>query len=180
MAGSGTRVVSEGVCGAGAAGSSAPNARPMTVADHEKDSAAQGGTEQRERGPVTVKQGTLSPQGETLPEGQQKVGKNGWTLVRDQSGQQDQSGQHWLAAQHLSLSPELTSEDEKRLQCTAGRLQRVEEYTSNDSWREALFAAASAGQKALVEDLLAHWGMSPVDFCGNIQGDRWVDSKDVR
>lgn len=60
--------------------------------------------------PVTVKQEALSPQGKTFQEGQQvsfvKVGKNGWTLVRDRSGQQC-----WLATQHLNFSPELNTSE---------------------------------------------------------------------
>jgi hypothetical protein len=53
--------------------------------------------------PVVVKQNALSPQGKSFQEGQQvsfvKVGKNGWTLVRDESGHQC-----WLATEHLDFS----------------------------------------------------------------------------
>lgn len=37
---------------------------------------------------------------------------------------------------------------------------------------EALFAASSAGQKGLVEEIVGQWDKSPIDFSGNEQGDR--------
>ena len=42
---------------------------------------------------------------------------------------------------------------------------------------EALFAASSAGQKGLVEEIVGQWDKSPIDFSGNVQGDRWGGKK---